>query len=185
MRKHGLRNSKYGRFSRGFWYEEFGAFLAFYVKLCSKLFSHIKTQKNYSYSSLSDILFGVPPGFYFKITFVQYIFKPSVSYCERCYYRKLGWWEHAFWPWGYYRKCSIITAKFVQTTFFSGCLIIRWKEILKSVKISNIKSALAKATHCMSVERKKILINSFFNVQFNYCPLKLMVHSCSNDNTVL
>ena len=39
-------------------------------------------------------------------------------------------------------------------------------------------------TRYMSVERKKILMNSFFNAQFNYCPLTWMLHSRSNDNII-
>ena len=37
--------------------------------------------------------------------------------------------------------------------------------------------ALARTTPDMSVQKKKILINSFFNAQFNYCPLIWMLHS--------
>ena len=42
--------------------------------------------------------------------------------------------------------------------------------------------ALARTTPDMSVEKKKILINSFFNAQFNYCPLAWMLHSRRNNN---
>ena len=36
-------------------------------------------------------------------------------------------------------------------------------------KANNKLRALATATPYMSVEKKKILLNSFFNAQFNYC----------------
>ena len=36
--------------------------------------------------------------------------------------------------------------------------------------------ALARATPYMSLVKKKLLMNSFFNAQFNCCPLKLMNH---------
>ena len=38
-------------------------------------------------------------------------------------------------------------------------------------KANNKLRSLARATPYMSVENKKILMNSFFNAQFNYCPL--------------
>ena len=34
----------------------------------------------------------------------------------------------------------------------------------------------------MTIEKKKILINSFFDSQFNYCPLLWMFH-CRKNNT--
>ena len=36
----------------------------------------------------------------------------------------------------------------------------------------------------MSLEKKKLLMNSFFNAQFNYCPLIWMLHSRSNNNKI-
>ena len=44
--------------------------------------------------------------------------------------------------------------------------------------------ALAVATPYMSVDKKKILMNSFFNAQFNYCQLERMLHSRRNDNII-
>ena len=36
----------------------------------------------------------------------------------------------------------------------------------------------------MSLSKKKLLLNSFFNAQFNYCPLVWMLHSQSNNNKI-
>ena len=51
-------------------------------------------------------------------------------------------------------------------------------------KANNKLGALARATPYMSLEQKKILMNSFFNIQFNYCPLIWMLHSRRNNNIV-
>ena len=44
--------------------------------------------------------------------------------------------------------------------------------------------ALARTTTYMNIEKRKLLINSFFNAQFNYCPLIWMLHSCYNNNKI-
>ena len=49
-------------------------------------------------------------------------------------------------------------------------------------KANNKLRVLARTTPCMSLEKKKLLMNSFFNAQFNYCPLIWMLHSRSNNN---
>ena len=36
----------------------------------------------------------------------------------------------------------------------------------------------------MNVEKKKILMDSFFNAQSNYCPLIWTLHSCRNSNII-
>ena len=36
----------------------------------------------------------------------------------------------------------------------------------------------------MTIEKKKVLINSFFNSQFNYCPLVWMCHSRRNNTKI-
>ena len=51
-------------------------------------------------------------------------------------------------------------------------------------KANNKLRALARATPYMSVEKKKILMNSFFNAQFNYCPLVWMLYSRRNNSIV-
>ena len=51
-------------------------------------------------------------------------------------------------------------------------------------KANNKLRALARATPYMSLEKKKLLMNSFFNAQFNYCPLIWMLHSRSNNNKI-
>ena len=45
----------------------------------------------------------------------------------------------------------------------------------------NIKSSCKSYTIHVS-RKKKLLMNSFFNAQFNYCPLIWMLHSRSNNN---
>ena len=48
-------------------------------------------------------------------------------------------------------------------------------------KANNKLRALARATPYMTIEKRKPLVNSFFNAQFNYCPLIWMLHSrCNN-----
>ena len=44
--------------------------------------------------------------------------------------------------------------------------------------------ALARVTPYMTLEKKKIIMNSFFNAQFNYCPLIWMLHSRKNNNKI-
>ena len=44
--------------------------------------------------------------------------------------------------------------------------------------------ALARVTPHMTLEKKKIVMNSFFNAQFNYCPLIWMLHSRKNNYKV-
>ena len=51
-------------------------------------------------------------------------------------------------------------------------------------KANNKLRALARVTPYTSLEKKKLLVNSFFNDQFNYCPLIRMLHSRSNNNKI-
>ena len=51
-------------------------------------------------------------------------------------------------------------------------------------KSNNKLRALARTTPYMSVDQKKILMNSFFNAQFNYCPLVWMLHSRRNNSII-
>ena len=44
--------------------------------------------------------------------------------------------------------------------------------------------ALARATLYTRTEKKKLLVNSFFSLQFNCCPLTWMLHSFQNNNIV-
>ena len=44
--------------------------------------------------------------------------------------------------------------------------------------------ALARVTPYMTLEKKKIVMNSFFDAQFNYCPLIWMLHSRKNNNKI-
>ena len=51
-------------------------------------------------------------------------------------------------------------------------------------KANNKLRALARATPYMSLEKKKLLMNSFFNALFNYCPFIWMLHSRSNNKKI-
>ena len=51
-------------------------------------------------------------------------------------------------------------------------------------KASNKLRALARVTPFMGLEKRKLVMNSFFNAQFNYCPLVWMMHSRSNNNKI-
>ena len=44
--------------------------------------------------------------------------------------------------------------------------------------------ALARATPYMNLQKRKVLMNAFFNAQFNYCPLIWMLHSRQNNNKI-
>ena len=44
--------------------------------------------------------------------------------------------------------------------------------------------ALARATPYMNLQKRKVLMNAFFNAQFNYCPLIWMLHSRQNNNQI-
>ena len=44
--------------------------------------------------------------------------------------------------------------------------------------------ALAPATPYMNLQKRKVLMNAFFNAQFNYCPLIWMLHSRQNNNKI-
>ena len=45
--------------------------------------------------------------------------------------------------------------------------------------------ALGSVTQYMALEKKKLLKNSFFAQQFNYCPLIWMFHSRSNNSKII
>ena len=42
---------------------------------------------------------------------------------------------------------------------------------------------LARATPCMSLQKRKVLMKSFFNAQLDYCPLIWMLHSRQNNTS--
>ena len=44
--------------------------------------------------------------------------------------------------------------------------------------------ALARATPYMNPQKRKVLMNAFFDAQFNYCPLIWMLHSRQNNNKI-
>ena len=51
-------------------------------------------------------------------------------------------------------------------------------------KAANKLRSLARVTSFMSLPKKKLFLNSFFNAQFNYCPLIWILHSRSNNNKI-
>ena len=63
---------------------------------------------------------------------------------------------------------------------------LNFDEYVKTLcsKANNKLRALARATPYTSVEKKKILTNSFFNAQFSYCPLVWTLHSRMNNNII-
>ena len=42
----------------------------------------------------------------------------------------------------------------------------------------------ARATPYMNLQKRKVLMNAFFNAQFNYCPLIWLLHSRQNNNKI-
>ena len=51
-------------------------------------------------------------------------------------------------------------------------------------KASSKLKALARITPLMDIEKRKILMNAFFNSQFSYCPLTWMFHSRKLNNKI-
>ena len=51
-------------------------------------------------------------------------------------------------------------------------------------KANRTLRALARATPYMNLQKRKVLMNAFFNAQFNYCPLIWMLHSRQNNNKI-
>ena len=51
-------------------------------------------------------------------------------------------------------------------------------------KAANKLRALPRITSYISLPKKKLLLNSFFNAQFNCCPLVWIMHSRSNNNMI-
>ena len=51
-------------------------------------------------------------------------------------------------------------------------------------KAANRLRALVRVTSYVSVPKRKLLLSSFFNAQFNHCPLVWMLHSRSNNNKI-
>ena len=51
-------------------------------------------------------------------------------------------------------------------------------------KVSRKINALSRTTPFMNISKRRILRNSFFNPQFNYCPLVSMFHSHSINNKI-
>ena len=51
-------------------------------------------------------------------------------------------------------------------------------------KASSKLKALARITPFMNIEKRKILMNAFFNSQFSYCPLTWMFHSRKLNNKI-
>ena len=60
--------------------------------------------------------------------------------------------------------------------------LLHISEICK--KASRKVCALARVTSGMSLSKKRTLMNAFFNLQFNYCPLIWMCHSRENNNKI-
>ena len=51
-------------------------------------------------------------------------------------------------------------------------------------KANNKLRALARVTSYKTVEKGKLLMNSFFSVQLNYCPRIWILHSRCNNNKI-
>ena len=51
-------------------------------------------------------------------------------------------------------------------------------------KANNKLRALARATPYMTIEKRKLLMNSFFNAQVTYCPLIWMLHGRCNNTKI-
>ena len=51
-------------------------------------------------------------------------------------------------------------------------------------KVNKKLRSLVRVTSYITLEKKKIVMNSFFNAQFNRCPLIWMLHSRKNNNKI-
>ena len=117
--------------------------------------------------------------------------------------KKLFQWLSDNQMWGNTEKCHLIMITDQSANFqLGGSLIERsdcekmlgvkidyklnFDEHVKTLcsKANNKLRALARATPYTSVEKKKILTNSFFNAQFSYCPLVWTLHSRMNNNII-
>ena len=53
------------------------------------------------------------------------------------------------------------------------------------IKKANRKiNALSRIAPFMNISKRRSLMNSFFNLKFNYCPLVWVFHSCSMNNKI-
>ena len=64
--------------------------------------------------------------------------------------------------------------------------ILNFNEHLDGIikKASRKINALSRITPFINISKRRILMNSFFNSQFNYCPLVWMFHSRSINNKI-
>ena len=51
-------------------------------------------------------------------------------------------------------------------------------------KVNRKFRALARGTPYMNLQNRKVLMNAFYNAQFNYCPLIWMLHNHQNNNKI-
>ena len=72
---------------------------------------------------------------------------------------------------------------------FLGIIIdskLNFKEHLEGIikKASRKVNVLSRTTPYMNLSKRKLLMNSFFTSQFNYCPLVWMCHNRTNNNKI-
>ena len=101
-------------------------------------------------------------------------------------------------------KCYLIITTGQSANFQLGSSLIEWNDCEKMLgvkfdykvnfdeyvktlcsKAINKLRALARATSYMNVEKKKILMKSFFDAQFHYCPVIWMLHSHRGNNIIV
>ena len=58
------------------------------------------------------------------------------------------------------------------------------KQIKAICKNANKLRAVARVSPYIAIEKKKVPMNSFFDSQFNYCPLVWMCHCCRNNTKI-
>ena len=189
-----------------------------------------RTKINYSYSSLEDILFGVPQDSILgpilfnifssdlflivdEIDFANYA-DDNNTYKEheniddliislQDAAAKLSKWFSDNQMKGNTDKCHLLLSKDESSEIHIGDSIIEGStcEKLLGIKIdsklhfddhiqglcnkANRKlRALARVTPYMNLQKRKVLMNAFFNAQFNYCLLIWMLYSRQNNNEI-
>ena len=80
-------------------------------------------------------------------------------------------------------KCHLIVSTNDTTEIQIGDFVIKSRSTEKLLGVT-IEVTITKVIPYMTLEKKKIIMNSFFNAQFNYCPLICMLHSRKNNNKI-